>query len=61
MPKNRTTENTDNDQPADPNCEPDAHEYRSRLRPYARRPALDLDMPGSGIDGYTYLGDIDGF
>jgi len=60
MAKNRRAKNTENDQPADPNCEPDAHEYQRRI-PCARRPEIDLEMPGSGIDGYTYLGDLDGF
>ena len=60
MAKTRRPKNTENDQPADPNCESDAHEYQRRI-PYARRPSIDIDMPGSGIGPYTYLGDLDGF
>ena len=44
--------------PADPNAESDAHEHQSRL-PSARRPAVDITQPGSGVTAYTFLGDKD--
>lgn len=48
----------DGNGPADPNCESDARDYQSRL-PSARRAPLDITAPGSGVNAYTYLGDLD--
>ena len=48
----------DDNGPTDPNCESDARDYQSSL-PSARRPALDITQPGSGVNAYTYLGDLD--
>ncbi len=42
--------------PADPHCESDAHEHQSSV-PSARRAPLDITGPGSGVTAYTYLGD----
>jgi len=44
--------------PADPHCESDAQDHQSSL-PSARRAPLDVTGPGSGIDAYTYLGDVE--
>jgi len=48
----------DDNGPADPNCESDAHDYQSSV-PSARRAPLDVTAPGSGVNAYTYLGDKD--
>ena len=48
----------DDNGPADPNAESDAPDYQSGL-PSARRPAVDITQPGSGVNAYTYLGDKD--
>ncbi len=48
----------DDNGPADPNAESDAHDYQSGL-PSARRAPLDITGPGSGVNAYTYLGDLE--
>ena len=48
----------DDNGPADAHCESDARDYQSSV-PSARRAPLDFTAPGSGVNAYTYLGDLE--